>query len=88
MLDCRCHSHSVVARFVAARAHVDKVIAKLVVDEFVPAAGSAPGRVPVQRTSAVNGVSASIADAIAALDLAFELWLGSSACAEESEPST
>lgn len=92
MLDRRCHSNHVVTRFLAARAHVDQVITELLVEELgeeidaldppadrvptqrhVPAAGAAPAGNGVVTTQAV---SASIAEAIAALDLAFDLWLG------------
>lgn len=57
----------VVERFVAARAHVDRVITILEVGHVAASATHGPsGRLRA---------SESIADAIASLDLAFELWL-------------
>jgi hypothetical protein len=61
------HRRQVVERFLAARAHVDRVIAILEVGHVASPASRGPsGRLRV---------SESIADAIASLDLAFELWL-------------
>lgn len=107
MLDHHCHSKDVVARFLAARAHVDQVIAELLVEEL-GTGGAAPGDgVPAPRAAPRSEVapvsdaprsadaatstyviSAAIADAIAALDLAFELWLGRAVGSAEPELSS
>jgi hypothetical protein len=68
-----------VESFIEVRAHVDEVIDKLLAEESARSAQSAHPMAPrlaAARCAASRlDISDTIADAIATLDLAFEIWL-------------
>ena len=80
------HSPAGVAGFVEARSCLNRVIATLLVEGPAWQLSGRAGRIPAQRDSRDRDVSAAIADAIEALDIAFETWLAATAAEVTCEP--